>query len=352
MRNFKKALSLTCALACLLCALSACGNNSKPSGSNTGSDASKSSAGAASSQQQQQPSSSYPTDTVNIICHAAAGGGTDAMCRETQALLQEQLGWNVVVDNKTGGSGAVGMQYVISQAADGYTMGSGPVELAMIKALGYADLGPDDVEFLGCAMSWPAALYVPKDSPYSTLQEFVDYAKEHPGEIRVANSGIGSIWHISACALADKTGIQLEHVPYDGASGAVTALLGNEIEACVVGTCEGYSYVDSGDLKCLAVFADEESSILPGVPTTVSLGFEDLVVKTWVGLIGPKGINDADLSALVAGLKEVWSSDEYIEFANNRGCDPTYYSPEEYKAMAETDYEYYSDLITRLGITA
>lgn len=340
MSKFRKILSVTCALACLVLSLSACGS--------TGSNSSNSGSGSGGSQ---QTSSDFPNDTVNIICHAAAGGGTDAMCRQTASLLQEKLGWNVTVDNMTGGSGAVEMQYTSAQSPDGYTMGSGPVELSMIKALGYADLSPDDVQMLGCAMTWPAALYVSADAPYSTLQEFIDYCTANPGKVRVANSGIGSIWHIAACVLADKTGIQIEHVPYDGATGAVTALLGKEIEACVVGSSEGYTYVDSGDIKCLAVFSDEPSDVLPGVPTTVELGYDDLIVKTWAGLIGPKGIDDATLETITSALKEVWASQEYIDFCNSRGCDPTYYSPEEYASMAAADYEYYSELITRLGIS-
>ena len=94
----------------------------------------------------------------------------------------------------------------------------------------------------------------------------------------MANSGIGSIWHIAACVLADKTGIEINHVPYDGATGAVTALLGKEIDAVVVGTCEGYSYVESGDFKCLASFSEERSYVLPDEPTAREQGHDINVV--------------------------------------------------------------------------
>lgn len=291
----------------------------------------------------------YPKDTINIICHAAAGGGSDALARQVAQGLQDENKWTVTVDNKTGGSGSVGMQFVMNSKADGYTIGTAPVELSMIEALGYAELAPEDVQLLGCGMSWPAALYVPADAPYDSLEDFVKYCSENPGKVRVANSGIGSIWHIAACVLADKTGIEISHVPYDGATGAVTALLGKEIDAVVVGTCEGYSYVESGDFKCLASFSEERSSVLPDTPTAKEQGHEINVV-CWVGFLAPKGIEDAKLQVLEDGLKKVFASDAYVEFCKGRGCDSTYYTPEEFLSMATEDYAYYSELITSLKI--
>ncbi len=293
----------------------------------------------------------FPSDTVNIICHSKEGGGSDALSREVAQVLQDKLGWSVTVENKTGGSGSVGMQYVQNSKADGYTIGTAPVELSMIQALGYAELNPDSVSLLGCGMSWSAALYVPKDAPYETLEDFVSYCSENPDAVKVANSGIGSIWHIAACVLSDKAGITLNHVPYDGATGALTALLGNEVDAAVVGTCEGYSYVDSGDLKCLAVFGEERSDTMPDVPTAKEQNY-DINVVCWVGFLAPKGIDEATLTTLQDALKTVFETEEYKTFCENRGCDSTYYNAEEFKAMADNDYTYYSELISSLGIVA
>lgn len=293
----------------------------------------------------------FPEDTVNVICHAAAGGGSDAMARQTAQVLQDELGWTVTVDNKTGGSGSVGMQYVANAKADGYTIGTAPVELSMVEPLGYAELGPDDVQLLGSAMSWPAALYVPADAPYETLDDFIAYCEENPGSVQVANSGIGSIWHIAACVLADKTGIDIGYVPYDGATGAVTALLGKEIDAAVVGTCEGYSYVESGDLKCLASFSEERSSVLPDTPTALEQGHE-ILVSCWVGFLAPKGIEEEKFDILVAGLKSAFESEAYVSFCESRGCDSTYYGPDEFYETVNADYEYYTELISSLNIGA
>ena len=296
-----------------------------------------------------QAMADYPDDTINLVCHAKEGGGSDAMSRKVADLIQQQQGWTVTVENRTGGSGSVAMQYVMSCKPDGYTIGTAPVELSMIGALGYAEITPEDVQLLGCTMHWPAALYVAADAPYSNLSEFVDYCTENPGTISVANSGIGSIWHIAACVLADKTGIEINHVPYDGAQGAITALLGGEIEAAIVGSSEGYTYVESGDVKCLAVFGDERSEVLPDVETTIEQGY-DFTVNCWVGLLAPKGLEDDVCETLVSAIREACESDDYIEFCKGRGCDYTFLEPDAFLEMANADTEYYAQLIADLGI--
>lgn len=343
-KNMRKLVFVLC--VAVVAGLTAC-SSSAPAESKA--SESKAEAKTESNSEKAAASIDFPKDTVNIICHAAAGGGSDALSRQVAQGLQDENGWTVTVDNKTGGSGSVGMQFVMNSKADGYTIGTAPVELSMIKALGYADLSPEDVQLLGCGMSWPAALYVPADAPYETLDDFIKYCAENPGKVRVANSGIGSIWHIAACVLADKADIELNHVPYDGATGAVTALLGKEIDAVVVGTCEGYSYVESGDFKCLASFSEERSSVLPETATAKEQG-HDINVVCWVGFLAPKGIEEGKLRILEDALKNVFASDAYVEFCKGRGCDSTYYTPEEFLAMAENDFAYYSELITSLKI--
>jgi tripartite-type tricarboxylate transporter receptor subunit TctC len=121
------------------------------------------------------------------------------------------------------------LEYVRNSNPDGYTIAYMPVESTMLKALGFTDLSTDDFKFIGRAMTIPAAITVRSDSKWNTLEEFIEYAKENPGEIKVGNSGTGSIWHIAAASLEQKTGCQFTHVPFDGAAPAVAALLGRNI---------------------------------------------------------------------------------------------------------------------------
>jgi tripartite-type tricarboxylate transporter receptor subunit TctC len=135
----------------------------------------------------------YPSETINFIVHAAAGGGSDSMARQLANVMQKNLGVPVVCDNKVGASGSIAMKYVSKSKPDGYTIGTAPCELSMVNALGYADIKPDDVELLGCAQTWASCLTVPADAPYNTFQEFIDFCKANPGKVIVGNSGTGSI---------------------------------------------------------------------------------------------------------------------------------------------------------------
>lgn len=293
----------------------------------------------------------YPNESINLIVHSAAGGGSDQLARQVANVMQQNLGVPVVVDNRSGASGSIAMTYVANSRPDGYTMGTAPVELSMINALGYSDLTPDDVYLLGCAMTWSSCLTVPADAPYDTLQEFIDYCKAHPGEVVVGNSGTGSIWHIASAMLQQQAGIVVNDVPFDGAAGAVSALLGGQCQAITVGTIEASASIKNGDAKCLAVFSDQRASVLPDIPTTVELGYPDLVTLCWVGFLAPKGMPEETRATLVKAVKDAVESDAFRTFCSNYGSDWNYMSPEEFTALAESDFTYYSQLFKDLGLS-
>ena len=292
----------------------------------------------------------YPSETINFIVHAAAGGGSDSMARQLANVMQANLGVPVVCDNRSGASGSIAMTYVSKSRPDGYTIGTAPVELSMINALGYAQLTPDDLELLGCAMSWSSCLTVPADAPYDTFDEFIEYCKAHPGEVVVGNSGTGSIWHVASAMICDQTGIVVNDVPFDGATGAVTALLGGQCDAITVGTIEASSIIKNGDAKCLAVLQPTRSSILPDVPTTTELGYPELNALCWVGVCAPLGMDENVKATLVQAVKDAALSDSFKSFTETYGSDLNYLSPDEFRALAESDFEYYSELFQKIGI--
>lgn len=321
MKNLKKALAIGLTAASFLAALSGCGSTK-----------------------------AYPNKQVNVIVHAAAGGGSDMAARMVSSIMEESLGVPFVVENKTGASGSVAMQYVAASKADGYTIGTAPCEISMVEPLGYSTITPDSVELLGLMQSWAAALTVPASAPYDTFDEFVEYAKAHPGELRGGNSGTGSIWHIAGCILEDKCGVTFNHVPFDGASGAVTALLGGHCDFVTVSVNEVLTNVESGDLKVLAVMADERSPAQPDVPTTEELGY-DATAYAWVGLCAPKGLPQDVKDTLVSEIQKAVESDKFGDLCAERGTDRKYLSPDEFHAFATEQYEYYKGLIPGLGIT-
>lgn len=291
----------------------------------------------------------FPTKQINLIIQAAPGGESDSTGRLIGQVMEQELGVPVVCSNKTGASGAVAFQYVRSQAADGYTIGICPAEIAMVEALGYSDVVPADMDFLGGACETPSSIIVKADAPYDTLEEFIQYCKEHPGEVVSGTAGAGSTLHIGSEVFAREAGVEFSYVPFDGAGPAVTALMGGHVDVVVIGVLNAVAGVESGDLKVLAILGDERSPVLPDVPTAPEQGVEARY-STWVGLYAPKGL-PADVKAtLEAAVKAGVEGKPYVEFTDGKGLTRVYRNAEDFTKFVNENYEMYSELIPSLNL--
>lgn len=295
-------------------------------------------------------SADYPDDSISMFVHAAAGGGSDSMARTIGAVMQESMGVPVVVDNVTGGTGSVCWQKLIMSKPNGYTISTVASELTYVGSLGYAAIGPDDVDFLGLCQSWSGSLVVPADAEWETMADFVDYCKENPGTVSVGDGGVGNIWQMAAYSMEKETGIEVNHVPFDGANGELTALLGKQCDAIVVGASEAKSYIESGDMKCLCVFNDQASSAVPDAPIAPECGYENLICNVWVGIGCPKGLDEDVKAVLVDEVKKAVESDQFKAFTEERGTDLHYMAPDEFYAMAKADSEKYAALVEDFGL--
>lgn len=330
----KKILALALAAAMAL-SLVAC---SKPASNSSSSSASKGN------------TVDFPGNKqISLIVPYSAGGASDTTARIYAAELEKALGATIVVSNVTGASGAIGLEQVRNANPDGYTMAYMPVESTMLRSLGFTDLSTDDFKFVGRAMTIPAAVTVRADAPWNTFQEFVDYAKEHPGEIQVGNSGTGSIWHIAAASIEDKCGIEFTHVPFDGAAPAVAALLGGNIQAVTVSPSEVKNNVDSGDFKVLCVLGEGRSSVVPDVQTATEMGI-DITIQGWGGFAVPKDTPQEIVDILEAASETAINSDAVKELLAERGFEHAYLNGSDMDAKAAAELAYYSELIPKLGI--
>lgn len=286
---------------------------------------------------------------VSLIVPYSAGGASDTTARIYASELEKSLGTSVIVSNVTGASGAVGLEKVKNSKADGYTIAYMPVESTMLRALGFTDLSTDDFRFIGRAMTIPAAVTVRADAPWETLDDFLNYAKENPGKVRVGNSGTGSIWHIAAASIEDKCDVSFNHVPFDGAAPAVTALLGNNIEAVTVSPSEVKNNVDSGELKILCILGEGHSSVAPEVPTAQELGI-DIAIQGWGGFAVPKDTPQEVIDILVAASETAINSDAVKDLLVDRGYEHAYLNGADMDAKAAAELAYYGELIPTLGI--
>jgi len=291
----------------------------------------------------------FPEKQITIVVQAAAGGGSDTNSRTMAAVVEPILGVPVVCINRTGAAGAVAMSYVASREPDGYTIGHLPVELSMLEALGYADINPDNFDLIGCIGYFPASVVVNANSPMETFDDFVEYAKENPGAITVGNSGIGSIWHIAAAKLEKELGVEFTHVPFSGAATARTALMGGHIACSTASPSENAGAIEAGDLRMLAVMADQRSSLFPDVPTLKELGY-DIQTTAWLGFGCPKGLPEDVKNTLADAFKQGFESEMYQEKMKSYGIELVWMGPDEFYEFAMEEYETYSELIPELGL--
>lgn len=289
----------------------------------------------------------FPRKQIQIVVPYAPGGASDTVARIYGKELENQLGKPVVIVNRTGASGAVGLESVKNSKPDGYTMAYMPVESTMISALGLSDISSDDFTFVCRTMTIPAAITVHKDAAWNTLDDFLKYAKENPGKLTVGNSGTGSIWNVAAASLEKAADVKFNHVPFDGAAPAVAALLGKNIDAVAVSPSEVKNNVDAGQFKVLAVIGDQHSSVVPDVKTTKELGY-DVTAMGWGGFAVPKGTPAEVVQILSDASVKVNASESLKKLLAERGFEYAPLTGTEMDAFAKDQLAQYKVLIPQL----
>ncbi|MCG8482655.1 MAG: tripartite tricarboxylate transporter substrate binding protein [Clostridia bacterium] len=298
-----------------------------------------------------EESKPYFTNSLNAICPWSAGGGTDTILRGLSAEAEKSIGQTITVTNQTGGGGAVGHSAIMNAKPDGYTVGMITFELNSLPAQGLVPFTYEDFTPLMRVNMDAAALTVPKDAPYDTVEEFVAYAKENPGTINIGNSGVGAVWHIAAGLMAEATEIEVQYVPFDGAAPAITSLVGGHIQAVSVSAAEVQGQVEAGDLKILGVMSGERLEAFPEVPTFIESGY-DVVFGTWRGLAVPVGTPQEAIDELGKAFKTALESKEFVDFAANSGLVLAYQDADEFKEFLKVNAKDVSAVMESLGLAA
>ena len=291
----------------------------------------------------------FPDKPVTVICPWTAGGGTDVLLRALSKEAEKFLGQTINVVNQTGGAGAIGHNAIRAARPDGYTVGMITFELNSLPPQGLVPFTWKDFDPLMRINSDPAALTVRADAPYSTVRGFMDYAKAHPGEITIGNSAPGSVWHIAAGLAAEKTGVNVKHVPFDGAQPAVTALVGGHIKAVAVSVAEVRSQVQAKNLKILGVMSAERDTIFPDVPTFKEQGV-DVQFYTWRGLGLPKGVPAANKAKILDAYKKAFDTKEFKEFAAKASLNLSYQDSAEFAKFLDQNYKDVEAVMKNLGL--
>ncbi|MBQ0052014.1 MAG: tripartite tricarboxylate transporter substrate binding protein [Treponema sp.] len=291
----------------------------------------------------------YPKKGITMICPWGAGGGTDAVLRAVCSTAEKYLGQTITVENKTGGAGVIGHAAIKDAKADGYTVGMITFELNSNPWQGLQDFTYADYDPLVRVNTDAATITVKADAPYNTLAEFIDYCKANPGKVSVGNSAPGSVWHIAAGLLAEQAGIEVKHVAFEGAAGAVTAVAGGHIEAVSVSLAEVKSQLDAGNVKVLGIMDTKRPALYPEIPTLIEQGY-NVEFGTWRGLALPKGVDPAIKAKLVDAFTKACEDPEFLKTAGNLNLTVSYQNPDDFSAFLKGNYEALGVTMKALGL--
>jgi len=291
----------------------------------------------------------YPIKPIELVVPASAGGGTDALARGFAEIVKKHLPQPVIVNDKPGASGVVGMSDVLNARPDGYKVCVVIAELVILPHLGLSKFTYADFTPVARLNADPAAITVKADAKWNTIEEFLADAKANPGDMKVGNSGNGSIWHLAAAGLEDKAGVKFNHVPYQGAAPGVVALLGGHIDAVAVSPGEVATHVAAGKLKMLAVMADQRLKAFDKVPTLKERKI-DLSIGTWRGLALPKSTPQPVIDTLRTATRKASEDPAMRETLEKLNLGFAYLDAAEFGQAMAKDHEYFKTLVAKLGI--
>ncbi|WP_454732905.1 MULTISPECIES: tripartite tricarboxylate transporter substrate binding protein [Cupriavidus] len=291
----------------------------------------------------------FPTHGMELVVPFQAGGGTDALARAFAESSRKHLPQSIVVVNKPGASGAIGWADVANAHPDGYKLSLLTADLTIVPHLGLTKLTYENFVPIARLNADPSAITVRSDSPYTTVEAFLEAARKDPGAMRVGNAGNGSIWHLAAAALEDKTGTRFNHIPFQGGNPAVLALLGGHIDAVTVSPAEVSVYVAAGKLKTLAVMADQRVKGFESVPTLKERNI-DLSIGTWRGIGVPRGTPPEVVAVLRTAAARTAAEPALRETMDKQNLGFAYADQDEFRNAMAKDNAYFKSLIAKVGL--
>jgi tripartite-type tricarboxylate transporter receptor subunit TctC len=294
----------------------------------------------------------YPSKPVRIIVPFAAGGVADLLPRVVGQKLSEKWGQPVVVENKVGASGNIGMAEVARAAPDAYTLGLAPTGNLTVNQFLFKlpfDAAKDLAPITVLATS-PNVLVVHPSVPAKNFRELVAYAKANPGTLNFASPGEGSGAHLAGELLNLDAGIRMTHVPYKGLAPAVNDLLGGQVQLMFAGISTVLQHVKSGKLVAIAIASPKRSAQLPDVPTVAESGLPGFDVTSWYGLVARAGTPAEVIEKIYRDSVEALGNEEVRAKLSGLGLEPLGNSPAEFERMIADESRKWGDIVRRAGI--
>lgn len=295
----------------------------------------------------------YPSRPITMVVPFSPGGVSDTTGRPLAMLMSKILGQPIVVENKAGAGGGIGMAHAAKAAPDGYTIMMG---LPSISAIPVADelqgkkpsYSTSQFEGIARVSADPTVISVRSDSKWQTLQQFIDDAKKDPGSISFSSSGMYGTTHVAMERFAQAAGIKLLHVPYGGGGEQVSALLGGHVQATSQTYGNTSQHIKNGTFRPLAVQSAERLAALPDVPTLKELGM-DAEYYLWAGLFAPAGLPNDVKTVLREAAKKAIATPEFEKVMEGMGTPIQYLDAPEFDAFWHTDEKQQAQVIKAIG---
>ena len=294
----------------------------------------------------------WPDKPLRLIVPSAAGGAPDVICRVLGAELARSLGQAVVIDNKPGASGNIGMQEIVRATADGYTLGYGNVgtlaiNLSLFDRLPYqpfTQLMP--VALLGSVQN---ALVVRNGLPVSSVKDLIAYARAQPGRLSMGSAGNGTTGHLGGELFKSMSGTFMVHVPYRGSPQAINDLIGGQIDLMFDNLSSIGPHIRQGRVKALAVSAGRRSPAFPELPTVAEAGLPGYEMSAWGGIVAPQGTPRDVVLRLNGEIGRIMTGAALAERWASLSFEPSAGTPERLFELARREQPMWADVIKRSG---
>ena len=294
---------------------------------------------------------SYPSKPIKIIVPFAAGSAVDTLPRLVAERLSARWGQPIVVENKPGAAGNIGAEFVARADPDGYTLLSSPPPPLVINQNLYPKLGFDPAAFVPVTViaSAPNVLVINPKLPVKNFQDFIEYAKTHPGQLNYASPGNGSTPHLTAELLKMHSSIQIVHVAYKGGAPAVADLLGGQVDMMFANLGDVLQHINSGKLIALAVGSEKRYPALPDLPTLAER-FPGFVSIAWYAIVAPPKTSPEVAAKLSAAIKHVLQQPEVAARLRDMSATPGGGTPAQTAAFMKEEAERWGKVISTVGV--
>ena len=295
----------------------------------------------------------YPTKPIRLIVPFPPAGGTDVLSRAVAQSIATSNKWTIVVENRPGAGGNIGLEAAAKSPPDGYTIAMGQTANLAVNPALYAKMPFDplkDFAPIALVSSQPLVLVVGAQSRYKSLKDVVDAAKAKPGALNMGSAGNGTIGHIGGELFQRRAGVKFAHIPYKGAGPVVTDLMGGSVDLFFANTQSVAGQIAGGKLRAIAVASPKRLEILPDVPTIAEQGYAGFEAATWSGLVAPAATPKPVIDRLNTEVVKALNSPETRQKLRDDGSTPLGGTPQQFADFLKAEHAKWGAVVREAAI--